>query len=70
MNMVIGTSQGINSDQVYSNRKSTFLKTFFGSAALLAVFMVGCKKDEATDPQLRPTSEATTSTTVSNNPVP
>ena len=58
------------SNQPYPNRKKTLFTTICTSAAFLAVLMVGCKKDEATDTQLKPTTEAAALPAISNNPVP
>ncbi|MDB5119301.1 MAG: flagellar hook-length control protein FliK [Sphingobacteriales bacterium] len=68
--MISETDQPMNSNQADPNRKSTFFTTFCASAVLLAVFMVGCKKDEQTSTPLKPTAEASITTTISNNPVP
>lgn len=59
-----------NSAQAHSNRKSTFFAILFSSAALVAVFMAGCKKEEQTSSPLKLATQASTTTTISNNPVP
>lgn len=68
--MVSEFNQLASSNKAYPNHRSAFFTGLCASAALLAVFIVGCKKDEATNTSLKPTTEATTSTTVSNNPIP
>lgn len=69
--MLPSANQPQNRSQMYSKANSVFFKTICTSAALLTVFMIGCKKDDTTNTPLKPTTEAATATvTLSNNPVP